>query len=78
MFEFGKFIAITIENVKPFLDSNFYVERFFFYSHIPYIFFSLIFDCECWPKTELHVLVVMLVKIVHFNCVILVLIIQSI
>lgn len=76
MFEFGKFIAITIENVKPFLDSNFYVEWFFFI-HI-YIFFFLIFDCECWPKTELHVLVVMLVKIVHFNCVILVLIIQSI
>lgn len=38
MFEFGKFIAITIENVKPFLDSNFYVEPVFFYSHI-YIFF---------------------------------------
>lgn len=38
MFEFGKFIAITIENVKPFLDSNFYVERFFFFL-FTYIYF---------------------------------------
>lgn len=40
MFEFEKFIAITIENVKPFLDSNFYVERFVFYSHIYFFFLN--------------------------------------
>lgn len=40
MFEFGKFIAIRIENVKPFLDSNFYVEQFFFYSHIYFFFLN--------------------------------------